>query len=51
LFLSYAHADASIVEALRKHLAPLHHEGIIDAWHDRDPSIPQKCGGIAYEEW
>jgi TIR domain/Putative peptidoglycan binding domain len=36
LFLSYAHADALIVEALRKHLAPLHHEGIIEHWHDRD---------------
>jgi hypothetical protein len=36
LFLSYAHADAQIADTLRKHLAPLRHEGIIHDWQDRD---------------
>jgi hypothetical protein len=36
LFLSYAHADAGIAETLRKHLAPLRHEGIVHDWQDRD---------------
>jgi hypothetical protein len=36
LFLSYAHADAEIAETLRKHLAPLRHEGIVHDWQDRD---------------
>ena len=36
LFLSYAHADESIAEALRRHLSPLRHEGVVEAWYDRD---------------
>jgi hypothetical protein len=36
LFLSYAHVDAEIARTLRKHLAPLRHEGIVNDWQDRD---------------
>jgi hypothetical protein len=36
LFLSYAHEDAGLLDELRKHLAPLHHERIIEDWYDRE---------------
>ena len=35
LFYSYAHEDVSILTDLRKHLAPLRHEEVIEDWYDR----------------
>jgi len=36
LFVSYAHEDAEILAQLRKHLAPLRHEQIVDFWSDHE---------------
>jgi hypothetical protein len=35
LFFSYSHADEAARDELEKHFAPLKHEGLIEAWHDR----------------
>jgi TIR domain len=36
VFYSYSHADARMLERLRKHLAILRRHGLISEWHDRD---------------
>ncbi len=36
LFVSYSHKDEELKKALLAHLAPLEHEGLIEAWHDRE---------------
>ena len=34
VFISYSHADAELVERLRKHLAHLERDGTITGWYD-----------------
>src|SRR5689334_12687984 len=34
VFISYAGADEALREELERHLALLHRQGVIDAWHD-----------------
>ena len=36
LFISYSHKDEELEQQLLAHLAPLEHEGLIEAWHDRE---------------
>lgn len=43
IFCSYSHEDEKLLEQLKRHLAPLKNQGIIEEWHDR------KIG--AGEEW
>ena len=43
LFYSYAHIDHQMLLGLRKHLAPLIHDQLIEQWYDRDLT--------AGEEW
>jgi hypothetical protein len=35
VFISYSHRDDALYCELVKHLKPLEHEGVIQAWHDR----------------
>ncbi|KLN60799.1 hypothetical protein WH96_10010 [Kiloniella spongiae] len=35
-FISYSHKDASVLERLHTHLAPLKRDKIIETWYDRD---------------
>jgi hypothetical protein len=35
LFISYAHADESFKEELKKHLSGLKRNGLVEEWHDR----------------
>lgn len=35
VFVSYSHIDEHMKDSLLKHLKPLEHLGLIDAWHDR----------------
>lgn len=35
VFLSYAHQDGELRQALGSHLAPLERQGVIVSWHDR----------------
>lgn len=35
LFISYAHKDEALLDALLDHLRPLAAQGVIDLWHDR----------------
>jgi hypothetical protein len=36
VFISYSHADASLLERLHKHLAQLQRDGSLDGWYDRE---------------
>src|SRR5215510_10451604 len=35
VFISYAHEDEALCDALVKHLSPLQRQGVITVWHDR----------------
>jgi hypothetical protein len=38
IFFCYAHEDETLMNKLKMHLKPLHRQGLIDMWHDRDIS-------------
>src|SRR5947209_1704101 len=38
IFFCYAHEDEPLLNILKRHLTPLHRQGLIDIWHDRDIS-------------
>jgi hypothetical protein len=35
IFFSYSHVDEALRDRLERGLAMLHHEGLIESWHDR----------------
>jgi hypothetical protein len=45
VFVSYAHADERLRQALGDHLSALQREGLIDAWHDRKIAAGQEWAG------
>jgi TIR domain len=44
IFFSYAHEDEPLLNKLKAHLRPLHRQGLIDVWYDRNIS-----GGSEWE--
>lgn len=42
IFCSYSHEDEKLLEQLKRHLAPLKNQGIIEEWHDRKIGAGEK---------
>jgi 2'-5' RNA ligase len=42
IFCSYSHEDEKLLEQLKRHLAPLKNQGIIEVWHDRKIVVGEK---------
>jgi hypothetical protein len=45
LFISYSHKDENFRKQLGDHIALLHRDGVIAAWHDRQITAGQEWAG------
>jgi hypothetical protein len=46
IFFSYSHDDEPYRDQLEKHLAMLHHQGLIESWHDRRITVGSKLDAV-----